>query len=293
MVQFIQETHQYFTENGRELKSITKLLKQHRLSPDYDGIDEEVMKAASSRGTLIHQELSEWIKNKTDGFTKELEAFQQFVKDKGVKEMESEIIVYNELFAGTVDLTFKIEDCSYLIDFKTGSTINQDYCAWQLSCYENLSGKKFDKLGVFHFVGDKLKFVDLTPFRKPTAEIEKLFQLDAIKNLYTAPKTELPTVAVELAKITEAEKIIKKIKSDLEDAEARSAQLKEVLMKAMLDSGVKSFENDNIKLTYVGESIRESIDSKKLKDEMPDIAKKYTKISLVKPTLRITLKGDK
>ena len=41
------------------------------------------------------------------------------------------------------------------------------------------------------------------------------------------------------------------------------------------------------KLTYVSASTRNTIDSKKLKEEEPNIAEKYTKITNVKPTIRL------
>lgn len=43
----------------------------------------------------------------------------------------------------------------------------------------------------------------------------------------------------------------------------------------------------SIKLTYVSPSTRNSIDSKKLKEEEPDVAKKYTKTTNVKATIRL------
>lgn len=41
------------------------------------------------------------------------------------------------------------------------------------------------------------------------------------------------------------------------------------------------------KLTYVSPTTRNSIDSKKLKEEEPELVKKYTKISQVKASVRI------
>jgi hypothetical protein len=49
----------------------------------------------------------------------------------------------------------------------------------------------------------------------------------------------------------------------------------------------KSVIISGAKLTYVSPSTRSSIDSKKLKEEEPEIAKKFTKISNVKATIRL------
>lgn len=45
---------------------------------------------------------------------------------------------------------------------------------------------------------------------------------------------------------------------------------------------------EGVKLTYVRQSMRTSIDNKKLKEEEPEIAKKYTKYTIVNPTIRIS-----
>lgn len=42
-----------------------------------------------------------------------------------------------------------------------------------------------------------------------------------------------------------------------------------------------------VKLTYVSPSIRNSIDSKKLKEEEPELAKKFTKTTAVSASVRI------
>lgn len=44
---------------------------------------------------------------------------------------------------------------------------------------------------------------------------------------------------------------------------------------------------DGVKLTYVSPSTRTSIDSKKLKEEEPDIARRFTKITSVDATIRL------
>lgn len=77
------------------------------------------------------------------------------------------------------------------------------------------------------------------------------------------------------------------MKKQLEDQEK---QLKEELTKAMEAYGVKSFENDQIKLVYVAPTTRSTIDSTKLKKDHPDLAQQYTKTSNVSASVRITVK---
>lgn len=72
--------------------------------------------------------------------------------------------------------------------------------------------------------------------------------------------------------------------------EEQEKKLKEQLVKAMESYGVKAFENDHIKLTYVAPTTKTTIDSTKLKKEHPDIAEQYTKVSNVSASVRITVK---
>ena len=66
--------------------------------------------------------------------------------------------------------------------------------------------------------------------------------------------------------------------------------MKQKLLQAMEEYGVKSFENANVKFMYVAPTTRTSIDSTKLKKEHPDIAEAYSKTSNVSASVRITVK---
>ncbi len=48
-----------------------------------------------------------------------------------------------------------------------------------------------------------------------------------------------------------------------------------------------TFMIDDVKVTYVSPSVRTGIDSKKLKEEEPEIAKKFTKLTSVSASLRL------
>ena len=89
--------------------------------------------------------------------------------------------------------------------------------------------------------------------------------------------------AVAIQKIS----TLMRLKKELEDQEK---QLKEQLVKAMEAYGIKSFENDLIKMTYVAPTTRSTIDSTKLKKDHPDIVQQYTKISDVAASVRVTVK---
>jgi alanyl-tRNA synthetase len=72
--------------------------------------------------------------------------------------------------------------------------------------------------------------------------------------------------------------------------EEQEKQIREKLVETMDAYGIKSFENDLLKVTYVAATSKTSIDSKALKKDLPDIAEKYSKTSPVAASVRISLK---
>ena len=72
--------------------------------------------------------------------------------------------------------------------------------------------------------------------------------------------------------------------------DAQDKDLRKQLQEFMDQYGVKKFENDLVKITYVEPTTRTSIDSTRLKKELPDIAKQYSKVSQIKGSVRIEVK---
>lgn len=72
--------------------------------------------------------------------------------------------------------------------------------------------------------------------------------------------------------------------------EAQDKEMRQQLQEAMDKYGVKKFENDILKITYVEPSTRVTIDTKKLKEDLPAVAEKYSKVSQVKGSVRIEVK---
>lgn len=76
-------------------------------------------------------------------------------------------------------------------------------------------------------------------------------------------------------------------KKQIEEQEKR---MREQLRQAMEQYGVKSFENEDVKFTYIAPTTRTSIDSAKLRKDLPDVAQKYSKTSPVAASVKITVK---
>lgn len=101
-------------------------------------------------------------------------------------------------------------------------------------------------------------------------------------------ETAVATMQTEAAAIIKAVADLTLKKKEIEEQEK---EMRVQLVAAMEKYGVKSFENDDVKFTYVAPTTRTSIDSAKLKKDLPDVAEKYSKTSKVSASVKITVKG--
>ncbi|MCM1043335.1 MAG: hypothetical protein NC350_03905 [Corallococcus sp.] len=285
MINFVKETHQYF-DGEKELMPVTQLMNKHGLAPNYQFVDADTLEKASKRGSLIHKEIEDYNKTGAVGFTAECENYATYVTSNKINCLGSEVMVYNDIVAGTIDILLNDHDEVIIADIKTTSILHKDAVSWQLSIYNYLMDKKAQKAQAFHFDKDgNLKVVDI-PF-KPLAEIERLLDCERAGVIY---QQNLLVDSNQLAIITEAEQIIAEADSMKKAAEERMSIVKKALIQAMEEKGIKTFETDAIKLTYVAPTSRTSIDSTKLKKDLPDIAARYQKTTEVNASLRIALK---
>lgn len=86
-----------------------------------------------------------------------------------------------------------------------------------------------------------------------------------------------------VAKIVEFERMAKQIK-EAED------QLKAAILKEMEEKNILSIDSDELKISYVAPTQRETFDSKAFKEDFADLYDEYVKLSPVKASIRIKVK---
>ena len=300
-LEFNEENHTYFRKStGEEVISATQLMTEQGLAPDYSGVDQDYLKQCADRGKLIHKEIEDFIETGKIGFTNEcltfIENFDSLLKRFGADSAESEVIVDGWDYAGTADLILKKDGKVVAIgDIKTTSTLHEDAVSWQLSLYAKavsamgLMGTNQPSLFAIHFANDEMRTVPIQ--NKGTELVDEMLSMHRAGKKYSNEIVGIDE-GVLLA-LSEAEKVIayhEALKKQLikEEQEIRSA-----IMAAMEKQGIKTFSNDFMRITYIGESERTSVDVTALRKDHPDIAKEYEKKSVVKPSLKITLKGNK
>jgi hypothetical protein len=98
-IEFDKEFHCY-TLKGKTLPSVTSILDEG----EYSNIDKDVLKYAQDKGTIVHEEIENFLKNGIEGFTSEFYEFLELFKEN------------EELF----------EDKA-IFDFKTSKTLTASF----------------------------------------------------------------------------------------------------------------------------------------------------------------------
>ena len=102
-------------------------------------------------------------------------------------------------------------------------------------------------------------------------------------------------VKVENGQVVVAQEIVNQIvnfKKEMLKMELLEKQLKEEIKEAMEKNGIAKWisPNEELEVTYRKPSTRTTLDSKKLKEELPDIYEEYSKVSEVASSVTITIK---
>ena len=293
-IKFDETLHKY-TVDGKEVISVTQLLQKHKITPSYDAVDKELLRVASERGTLIHEEVENWIENNETGFTEEFERICDFLFESadGNTKILSEQMVANDVVAGRFDVLFTHGKKLVLADIKTGSTKHVYGWTWQLSLYKYLYEKMY---------GQKIEYLMVLWARNGVMDVIHCEYVgdEKIENLLEAEREGRLISDVDLGVSEEELEELQELMQDIKSKEEELNLLKEkvdkvegILYDTMGKEGVKTVDRGKLKITYVAPSCRTSVDSKKLEKEDPETYKKYVKTTTVAGSIKITLMGEK
>lgn len=288
-VSFDSENHVYTLPNGKVLSGITCVLNKF-ISPDkYDSVPSEVLERAKERGTAIHTDIACWIDGFGEADTPEVEAFAEWAKGK---ELYSECLVSDGVdFASAIDVVQVIEgNIVRLYDIKTTSVVDEEYCRWQLSIYAyfmSLAGFNVEGSSVLHFKDGKLKELPIlfVSIDRVKAMLQAYAGGEDWQNPYVG--TELPE---EIANnIFVLDQTITGLKEQLKYAEGQLDEFKSRLFELMKENDLTAIKTDKVAISIKKAYQRVSIDSKKLKDLYPDVAKECEKVTEIAESLTIKI----
>ena len=288
-VVFDAESHTY-TLGDKKLQGITGMISRQLFPGKYDGVPKFVMNRAADKGSKIHSdcELAD-----LTGIMNCIEAenytFER--QNAGYEPLENEYTVSdNEYFASNIDCVWVKDGEISLADIKTTYSLDEEYLSWQLSTYAYLFELQNPTLKVHHIFGvwlrgTKSKLVEVE--RKSAEELKRLMECEIngssyITEVATKESTQiLPATIIDA--IVELEEAAKEIKSQQEE-------MKEKLKAAMKEHGIKSWDCEQMKVSYTPETTAKTFDSNKFKEENEELYNQYLKESRKSDSIRITLK---
>lgn len=284
---FDAANHTYSYE-GRQLSGITSLLHRQLFPDMYAGISQEVLQNAADRGTLVHQncELAD------EGFdvdTIEAINYLKLKEENNLTFEQSEYLVSdNEHYASCIDKVYREDDTTFSLgDIKTTYSLNKEYVTWQLSIYAYLferqnPGAKVSSIFAIWLRDEKSKLVRLE--RKSDEEVSSLLSCDSQGIQYNPKGESLPILAKE------AEQMIVDIETQIKALEEQKDNLREGVMRAMVQAGLYSWKGEKVSITRKTASTRKTFDAKRFEKEHPELYNQYVKETLTSEVLQIKIK---
>ena len=284
---FIASTHTYTSNKKPSYISITRLLKEMGITPNYDSVDKKTLEDAVMYGNMIHKEIENYCKYDETGMTTELNDFIKWCKSNKVNFIASEYMVHDTDFAGTIDLILKINGEIVIADVKTTSEIHKDAVSWQLSLYRYLLKEHIHKGLCIHIRPNSYEVVEI-PLKDDT-ECERL--IEAYKN-----QTNYSVAILEdkqVSKLFELQEALKQMDQEKKRIEKQIQDFKDKCLYEMKERNLLSVElnadDKKLKITRVIPKEKESINYEKLIKDNPQIdidqyktytpIKEYIKIS--------------
>ena len=293
---FVASEHRYYNKDGKELQGVTGLLKRRIFMDEYKGVSQSVLNNAAERGSLIHSRIELFDSMGVGEDMPEVANYKRLKEENGLEWIASEYLVSDdENYASAIDKVYHAKDMAEdeveLSDIKTTYRFNREYVSWQLSIYayffEMMNPKKKVKRlsGLWIREDDKrgsiAKYIPIE--RKPVEMVKRLIQCDLEDRPFEV--SVLPSyISENIEKLAFLDERIKVLTAEKE------ALVAEILDKMKSDEK-ESIDSGLILFTRVASSMRSSFDSKKFKEENQEMYNKYLKESVVKESLKLTIRN--
>lgn len=287
---FFDPTEHRYWLGDKELKGVTSSIVKLAYPSDYDNVPEETLRKAAERGTHIHEVIEDYETRAVFDDIPELASYVNIKEAAGLTHIAAEYLVSDEdTYASQIDHVFTDKDGGIVLaDIKTTYARHYDKTALQLSMYKRLfemqnPGLKVSRLAMIWLRGEMSEYKELDPVDEDY--LDSLIEADkGGMPLPPAPMGDLP------AMVAAVEREIATVMRVAEDAKKREEELKQGLYDKMMEMGIKSFDGEVVRLTVVLPTESTSLDSKKLKAELPEVFERFKKTTTRKGSLRVTIK---
>ena len=309
IVEFEEKDHIYSVNGDIASISVTELLKKHGLSPNYDGVNKQALRESAEKGKDVHKDLENVLNEANyEPKTEQGKQFAEWVKNNLDCGKGEQMLGFEEdgfILAGTADVMAIGKNKAFIVaDHKNTSVFHREYVSWQVSLLdymarqlgaEKINGKLLKWKGAsefycFHYdpKTGNMKVYELE--KVPDEEIRKLITCEKNGELYQRP---VLVIDKELqSQFEQAEQLLIEKEKEFKQAETTAKEIREKLCKTFEEQGIKSWETDKLKVTYVAPVERVSVDSRKLKEKYPVVFGECQKLTKVKSSVRVSLKEE-
>lgn len=284
-IRFEAKDHKYFRQD-KEVPSVNNIINTVLGNPFAK--DTIYMRQSRDKGTLLHTIIGDLVSlgKKPDFLFPEIENFLRITKEKNIVWNWSEQIVFGRIdgmeYAGTLDLFSILSE--EISDIKTGSTKQLKKWQMQLSMYaqaiRDLCGLQVSKGSILWLHGEESEYIPVTLLSK--AEISQFLKR------YYYPEQNTPTEEISLKCLNpNAIQELNETLTAIEIMEEKIKGIKEQILKEMEERQINQIKLGKRVISYIAPTTRESVDSKKLKNEYPEIWAKCRKESKINSSIRI------
>lgn len=290
----------FYYYNGKQLQGVTKMINT-RLFPDKyktpDNMDSEqwesTLAKAAEKGNAIHDACENYdYGHGILGYHDEVAAYADACIKKDLAHIASEYIVTDKTcFASPIDKVFYVDEHTVdLGDIKTTSTLDKEYVSWQLSIYAELFERQNPDIKVRHLYGihirnKKCRIVRVK--RKSANDVDDLMMDEMFGMPIVKAEPTLPSMPSHYLEVQQEIAELIRTRTELKSKED---ELKARILTEMDDAEVTKWDGDIISFTRTADSSREVFDTKRFKEEHPELYKQYTYITNTRGSVKIIVK---
>lgn len=268
--------------NGIKLNGITNVIKNRLFPDEYANVPESVLQKAAERGSKVHTALEFYDCYDIETQCPELQGYLAEMEEHPFlrsHEKSEYLVTDGTQYASAIDKVYSDGDSVILADIKTTYKLNIEYVAWQLSVYKYLFGllNPYIKVKAGYAIwlrGDEHKVVEIK-FRSED-EVKKL--------LYTEEPMNVTTEAI---KIPFDEEHLFQLKKEADEATSAYEEYKQYVASEMLKGNLTTIKGSKLIVTQRKDTERMYFNSKKFKEEHPDLFEAYQEPKTMKGGLTI------
>lgn len=275
---FLEDVHQYWLGNTK-LSGITSVLGRSVFFKDkFKGIPAGILNKKAEYGSWVHRqfELHDLGLEYEDCW--EVREYEKMLKKHKITPAYNEFLVSDgHKYATMVDMVDSNID---LYDHKTSYKLDPEYLSWQLSMNKYLlflqTGVVAGDLYAVHVKDNAVKRVKIK--EKSFEECELMFYTDTYM---PSDDEQLPQIEVldenTVSVLTSLDAVIVELEEKLKKYNEDKSNFLKLAKDNMEKYGVDKWETDKLVLTLSKGYTKTSLDTKKIKEDLPATFEKYSK----------------